>query len=277
MSSETDIPQDEDGPGPSSIARALVLLRAVARHGDAGRRLSDLARETGLHKATAARLLNTLTEEGAVQRGDDKRYRMARGLLHALGLPHTVPQLRVAARPVLAALIDRLEDVALLSVRSGHDSLCIDRHVGRFPLQALSLDVGRRRPMSVGAGSMCLFAWLSAEERHAILDELTDAIGCFPNATPARLDSLAAETRGQGYSYLPDFVVPGMTGIGAPVRDTSGQVVAAVSIAAVGERLKGERGQWATGHLLAARDEIEARLRGEPPAARPQPDQTEEI
>lgn len=257
-------PETDDRSGASSIRRTVILLRAVAQGGDRGRRLSDLARDTGLHKATASRILNHLVEEQAVTRNEDKRFVLAREMLQAMGLPHSISQLRAQARPLLAAMTDRLEDVALLSVRSGYDSLCIDRHVGRYPLQALSLDVGRRRPLGVGAGSLCLYSWLDTEERAQIRAAIGEEMATFPKAGPDRIEELAAESRAQGYSYLPDFVVPGMTGIGAPVRDRNGMVIAAVSIAAVGDRLKGDRATKATACLLATRDRLEARLKGTP-------------
>lgn len=254
----------EDRSGASSIRRTVILLRAVAQGGDQGRRLSELARETGLHKATVSRILNHLVDEMAVTRTDDKRFTLSRDMMHAMGLPHSISHLRVHARPLLADLTDRLEDVALLSVRSGNDSLCIDRHVGRFPLQALSLDVGRRRPLGVGAGSLCLYSWLDDEERAAVRAAISDEMSAFPKAGPQRIEELAVQSRAQGYSYLPDFVVPGMTGIGAPVRDRNGAVVAAISIAAVGDRLKGDRAKTATTALLETRDRLEARLKGSP-------------
>jgi DNA-binding IclR family transcriptional regulator len=266
MVSQADA-EHEDRSGASSIRRTVILLRAVAQGGDRGRRLSDLARETGLHKATASRILGHLVEEQAVVRGADKHFALSRDMQHAMGLPHSISRLRALARPLLAELTDQLEDVTLLSVRSGHDSLCIDRHVGRWPLQALSLDVGRRRPLGVGAGSLSLYSWLDDAERAQIRSTIAEEMSAFPKAGPERIEALAAQSRAQGFTYLPDFVVPGMTGIGAPVRDRNGAVIAAISIAAVGDRLKGERGGQATALLLETRDRLEARLKGTPPAA----------
>ena len=167
------------GETVGSIGRAVAAIRCVARGGAEGRRLSDVAREIGLHKATAARVLATLTETGVLRREDDRRYRIAPQFLEALGLPVSLGALRQRARGELMELVEKVEDTGLLSVRSGLESLCIDRHVGRHPLQALSLDVGARRPLGAGAGSLALLAFLPRDERETILAALADQIAAL--------------------------------------------------------------------------------------------------
>lgn len=263
MQGETNRAMQRSGDTVTSVARAIDAVRAVARAGSDGRRLSDIARDIGLHKATAARALATLVEEGVLRRDDDRRYRVAPQFMEALGMPVSMAQLRVRARPELMDLVDKLEDLALMSVRSGLESLCIDRHVGRWPLQALSLDVGRRRPLGVGAGSLALIAWLPQDECEALIAAQGERLAPFKNATPEAIRERAAAARADGYTYLPDFVINGMSGMGAPVRERSGLVIAAISVAGVGDRLKGERRELAARLLLEARDRIEARIAGE--------------
>ncbi|UOM35277.1 IclR family transcriptional regulator [Acuticoccus sp. I52.16.1] len=249
------------GETVGSIGRAVAAIRCVARGGAEGRRLSDVAREIGLHKATAARVLATLTETGVLRREDDRRYRIAPQFLEALGLPVSLGALRQRARGELMELVEKVEDTGLLSVRSGLESLCIDRHVGRHPLQALSLDVGARRPLGAGAGSLALLAFLPRDERETILAALADRLP-YRSVTAEAIRHHAAEARRDGYTYLPDFVVHGMTGIGAPVREPSGLIVAAVSVAGVGDRLKGPRRDEVARLVLEACGRIEARLAG---------------
>ena len=70
------------------------------------------------------------------------------------------------------------------------------------------------------------------------------------------------EAQAQGFTDLPGFVIQGMTGMGIPVRDPSGMVVAALSVAAITERLSGSRRDLAICALKEAAAAVEARLRG---------------
>ncbi|WP_226580245.1 IclR family transcriptional regulator [Acuticoccus sediminis] len=273
MQRETDVTHretkeraDRQGETVASVSRAVAAIRCVARAGAEGRRLSDVAREIGLHKATAARALASLTELDVLRRDDDRRYRIAPQFLETLGLPVSLGTLRQRAHAEVMDLVDKVEDTGLVSVRSGLESLCIDRHVGRYPLQALSLDVGRRRPLGAGAGSLALLAWLPEDEREAIIDALGPRLDPYRSVTPASIRHHAEVARREGYTYLPDYVVTGMTGIGAPVREPSGLIVAAVSVAGVGDRLKGSRREEVARLVVDACARIEARLAGCPPA-----------
>jgi Transcriptional regulator len=51
-------------------------------------------------------------------------------------------------------LSERSADTALLSVRSGVEALYLARSVGSHPLQPNYLQIGSRRPLGVGAGSL---------------------------------------------------------------------------------------------------------------------------
>lgn len=62
------------GDSVQAVQRACQLLRAL-QEGDDTARLRDLAARTGLHKATASRLLRTLEQEGFVERVGRLRFR----------------------------------------------------------------------------------------------------------------------------------------------------------------------------------------------------------
>ncbi|WP_091643660.1 helix-turn-helix domain-containing protein [Micromonospora pallida] len=62
------VPQESPGKGASnmrSLERAMDVLDALARH-EGPVRLSDIARATGLHRATALRILTTLQKRDYV-------------------------------------------------------------------------------------------------------------------------------------------------------------------------------------------------------------------
>lgn len=254
-------PQRDGEPAAMvSVSRAIAVLHVICNAPTTGLRLRDISGALDLHKTSVSRLLGTLTALGVVERDRNRCYRVAEGFRTSLGVPPSTTRLRQAARPALGMLSDRLEDVSFLSIQSGLDSLCIARHVGTYPIQALSLNVGSRRPLGVGAGSLALLAWAPDGVREELLEAQRDRLGSYS----ATLDDIAAameRARAQGFTDLPGFVIRGMTGMGMPVRDPSGMVVAALSVAAITDRLTGARRDLAIRTLRTEADRLEARLR----------------
>src|SRR5208337_2336884 len=74
------IAPDDQGASPSdsmtgtqSLERAFVLLREVASHGNRGARLTDLAADAGLTKATVRRLLAAMIREKFLEQDNETR------------------------------------------------------------------------------------------------------------------------------------------------------------------------------------------------------------
>jgi DNA-binding IclR family transcriptional regulator len=126
----------------------------------------------------------------------------------------------------------------LLSTRSGIESVCVDREFGSYPIRANYLDLGMRRPLGVGAGSLALLAWLPDDEVDAVLQLIAPRIAKrYPRITADLLKIEVALSRQRGYALLLDVVVDQMGGIGVPVFGSDGRPLAAISLAALTSRI----------------------------------------
>lgn len=220
-----------------SVRRAAALIKLLAREATAGWRLSDIAQASGLGKATTHRLLTALTETGlAYQDPKTRRYLLGYELVR-LGYLATRFDIAQLARPTLLRLARETGDTVFLSVREGLDALCLERQVGDFPIKTLTLDVGDRRPLGVGAGSLALLAFLPEEEIAELIAGNAARLAAFPGFAPDALRSLVAEARSRGFSFNDGRIVSAMCALGVPVRDPRGAVVAAISVAAIRERM----------------------------------------
>jgi DNA-binding IclR family transcriptional regulator len=222
------LPAEDDGEASvKTIDRAARLLRAVATHGD-GAMLSAVARETGLGKGTVHRLLNALVDAGFVfQDQETRRYRLGAGLA-LLG--------QAAHRQDLAT-----EDTIFASLREGGTAVCVAREIGAFPIRTLSLNAGDVRPLGVGSGSLALLAFQRDDEIDTILERNTAWYARYPGHTRKAILSDIAETRRRGHSFVDGKIVPGMNAIGVPVLNAEGRAVAALSLAAIADRISGAR------------------------------------
>ena len=204
-------------------------------------RLSELALATGLHKASAYRVLSALVHEGLVEQDLARRYHLGAEtwILGTAAAPRF--DIRQLAAPALDRISEATGDTVFLSIRSGHDAVCIDRREGAFPIRTLTLEIGSRRPLGVGAGSLALLAFLSDDEIERTIVANARELARYSRFTSDDLRSLIAETRASGSSFNDGRIVPGMSAVGVSVFDHRGRPTASLSCAAISSRMEPDR------------------------------------
>lgn len=231
---------DAQAVSVKTIGRAAAVLQALAEGTADGMRLSQVSIAVGLGKATVHRLMGALVEVGYVEYDEASRlYRLGYALF-ALGASARRYHVVDLARPALKRLATLTGDTVYLSVRDGDEALCVDRCTGSFPIRTLTLDIGDRRPLGVGAGSLALLAFQSDADIERVLESGQAARHDFAGFSDATLSRMIATTRSTGYALNDGRIVSAMMAIGMPVRDAAGNVLAALSIAAIRERMEGE-------------------------------------
>jgi DNA-binding IclR family transcriptional regulator len=228
----------------NAIQKVCAILRVLAQSSPL--RLTEIAESTSLNKATTLRILGSLIEEGFVNRvAGAKTYELGQeARVMAVGARRTV-DIAELAQPSLLRLSERSADTALLSVRSGVEALYLARSVGSHPLQPNYLQIGSRRPLGVGAGSLALIVWLPDAEIDAIVEVIMPRLAKSPRITPKYLRERIVAARRHGHTVMLDAAYPGMGGVGVPVRDDTGQVVAALSVGASSDRIRRREGELA--------------------------------
>jgi DNA-binding IclR family transcriptional regulator len=221
----------------NAIQKVCAILRVLAQRSPL--RLTEIADATSLNKATTLRILASLIEEGFVSRVTGaKTYELGQeARVMAVGARRSV-DIAELAQPSLLRLSEKSADTALLSVRSGVEALYLARSVGSHPLQPNYLQIGSRRPLGVGAGSLALMVWLPDAEIEAVIEVIVPRLAKSPRITPKYLRERIVAARKHGHTVLIDAAYPGMGGVGVPIRDDAGQVIAALSIGASSDRIR---------------------------------------
>ncbi|MGW1068876.1 IclR family transcriptional regulator [Streptomyces aureus] len=145
----------------TAVDKALDLVEAVARASQPPR-LTDLAEEVGLHRATAYRVLVDLVRRGWVLRAGD-RYLPGTAVLQ-LSASAARNSLGALARPVLAALSERTGMMVNLQVPEVDRSRVIDV-VRPDRLAMISSLTGQALPVHRFAGPLALVAALTPADR----------------------------------------------------------------------------------------------------------------
>lgn len=249
-----------------SLHRAVSLLSCVA-DSTQGLRLTEAAAATGLSASTAHRILGALVQHRLLRVDEATRRYLPGAQLFRLGASAT-RHYSVAglARPSLQRLAAATQDTVSLSVIDGMEALCLDRIVGSYPIKTMTLEVGERRPLGVGAGSLALLAALPAAERATIIqNDEARRQAAFAMFTADNLMRWADDAARKGYAYSPERVLPGMSAVGVAISGPDGRPVASISLSGIASRVKGERLRELV-ELLHQECRLVAQAAGAPPA-----------
>jgi DNA-binding IclR family transcriptional regulator len=239
---ETEIEVHEAGePAVKTIDRAVRLLWVLAKGDSEGMPLSEIGRHSGFGKGTTHRLLAALIEAGlAFQDPTTRRYRFGASL-SLLARFAQRQDIGALSFPSLERVAKATSDTVYVSVRESAAAVCVGREIGSFPIRTLSLDVGDRRPLGVGSGSLALLAFLPDEEIKAALERNKVWLRDFQGHDSISVWKAVAKSRRNGFSFVDGRIIPGMNAIGVPVYDQSNKIVAALSLAAITSRVSGDR------------------------------------
>lgn len=222
--------------GTQSIERVVAMLRVVASRGRSGMRLGDVTVASGLPMSTCFRMLQRLEVEGLVERHAVTRKYFLGPLLYELGLLAR-PRWQLAERCelALAALAESTKDTIYLSERRGLEAVCSARALGDFPIKALTLDVGIRRPLGVGAGGLAILCALPEAEADEIIEANALRYSKMSSMDPGRVRAAMRDGRERGFAFLDGPVFPGVAAVG--VAFPADDPIAAISVAAISARL----------------------------------------
>lgn len=245
-----------------TLDRAVVVLKALGSGGEEGLRLVDLQRVAKLTKPTTHRLLSALLAHGLVSHSaETRRYRLGPELaILGWSVAHRQQDLRAVTAHSAALLAEECGDTVIVVVRSGVDSVCIERRTGSYPIKALTVDVGTRRPLCVGSGGLSILASMPTDESAALLDAVEERLPSFTRATPVQLLAAIRDARKHGFALSNGFVTEGVRALSVPIRDFRGEAVAAIGVAAIQPRLPMTRVRELAKALDRERRRIESRL-----------------
>jgi IclR family transcriptional regulator, acetate operon repressor len=231
-----------------SADRALAILAAFSpARPELG--VSELAAELGMHKSTASRLLAVLQARGLVRRAGD-RFSPGPELARLGALAVRSLSLAEVARAPLDRLASLTGETVNLAVRQGDQALNVSQ-VQTAHVVGVTDWTGQAAALHATANGKALLAFGDSP----LPTEL-------PRLTPATItavDALAAELdriRGRGYATAVEELELGLHAVAAPVFDSSGACVAAVSASGPSYRLTTQRLAPVGEACVAAADEI---------------------
>jgi len=246
----------------STVGKAMSLLELFTLH-EPEIGLSDLARQAGLDKATARRLLMALAAHRLIeQEPRSRRYRLGAGLsrLGRIRDAH-FPFVRVAA-PVIRELSLETGETVHLSEYSADALLTLHVELSA-KANRVNVDVGQVLPLHGTASGIAFLAASRLEAVGAYLEKPLQAFTSFTMTRPDDLVKAIALAASRGYSRSAQGYEEGVHSIGAAILGADGQPIGTLAVASpvsrINDTVAASQGEAA---VRAAR-QISARLTGE--------------
>ncbi|MFC5744646.1 IclR family transcriptional regulator domain-containing protein [Actinomadura rugatobispora] len=222
------MPRTGDGPYVQSLDRGLAVLRCFGE--DRPRlSISDVAREVGVDRAVARRLLGTLVQLGYVGQDGTNFYvrpkvlELSQAYLGAVAFPDVI-------QPHLAQLTSEIHETSMAFVLDGDDVVYITGVQARR-LVSINVRAGLRIPAYQSPLGHVLLAALPDDALSDYL-ERTELVPVtrYTITETSVLRQRLTEVAEQGYAIGAQELEIGLLTIAIPVHDRDGAVVTAISI-----------------------------------------------
>jgi IclR family pca regulon transcriptional regulator len=247
-----------------SLERGLAILRCFTPERNV-LGIADIADHLGMSRSTTHRYVITLVALGYLEQDASRKYRLGLRVTDLGMSALNSTGLREHARPDLEELRRQSTYTVNLAVLDGTEILYVDRvrsYRGGQRQIDLELHTGSRLPAYCTSMGKLLLAYLPQDERQTTLGELTLAKR-GPNTITSKKALLAelGRIREEGFAVNDQELAVGLRSIAVPVRSESGEVLAAVNLAAHTSMISAtEMSDTLRSQLTATADSISARL-----------------
>jgi DNA-binding IclR family transcriptional regulator len=227
--------------GSQVLKRSFAILDILAECTE-DLSLADMGKQLNLDKSTFYRLLRTLELYRYAEKDfGTGKYHLGSKLLQLGARAVARFDLATICRPYLEKLSSQTGETAALGVLRDGDVVAIAVADSRHALR-MYVTVGGKAPVHCSSHGKAILAYLPEKEVNMIVRK--HGLKAYTRNTITRRSELKAELariRTSGFAIDDEELEDGLKCIGAPVHDSSGRVVGALSIAGAATRLTRKR------------------------------------
>ncbi|MCG6204247.1 IclR family transcriptional regulator [Rhodopseudomonas sp. HC1] len=222
--------------GSQTVARALAVLELLGREGELGVR--ELGRQLGVAPSIAQRLINTLAEAGFVEKSlGNSKWKIGYKAFQIGSAFLASTDLNAATAPELHLLAEQHQVNSFLGVLRAPDVVYLAAVQSGGPISITNAPGSRTYIHSTALGKALLFD-CPDDEVHALIGAapLKQLTKKTKRSVSAILKDLK-EGRRLGYVICDEENLDNVFAVGAPIRDATGGIIAALSGAVPRQRL----------------------------------------
>jgi len=223
--------------------------------------VSEIGSRTGLHRSTAHRILMALEYNDLIKQNPETgKYHLGIKLFKLGHQAVSQLNLREICRPFLLRIMNKTKETVHLAVLDEDQVLYLDKVEGPHALRMPSR-VGRHIPTYCTSLGKAMLSCLDDQEVKGILRK--QVLKTYTPNTIRNLELLLADMRAirkRGYSVDNEEIEIGLRCVGAPIKDYTGMMIAAISVAAPSARLTSQETRTVGRLVMEAAAEISEKL-----------------
>src|SRR5882724_11239005 len=223
--------------------------------------VSEIGAKTGLHRSTAHRILMALEYNDLIKQNPDTgKYHLGIKLFKLGHQAVSQLSLREICRPFLMRIMNETQETLHLAVLDDDQVLYLDKVEGPHALRMPSR-VGRHIPTYCTSLGKAMLSCLDDQEVKNIFRN--QVLRPYTANTVKTLNPLLTELRmirKRGYSIDNEEIEIGLRCVGAPIKDYTGAMVGAISVAAPSARLSGQKIHTIGKLVVTTAEEISIKL-----------------
>ncbi|MCI1914701.1 MAG: IclR family transcriptional regulator [Bifidobacteriaceae bacterium] len=212
-----------------TVRKAALILDVIgACHSD-GMRAAEIEREVHLGTSTTVRLLSSLENLGLVRKVEDQQYVIGDKvfLLSSQGLNHN-PIFR-ESRMLCQQLAQETGFNANVAQWDGEEAFYLCHFEGKLSPKSRAM-VGMSLPMHASGIGKCLMMDMSEQQRRDLLGDELHPYTSHTVTDHQQLTERISEAHRRGYAIENQELAYGRMCVAAPIRDSSSQICAALSL-----------------------------------------------
>jgi DNA-binding IclR family transcriptional regulator len=243
----------------SSVANSIRLTKAFSED-EYEMGISALATRLGLAKSTVHRLATTLVEYDILEQNRETgKYRLGLALFELGTLVRRKMDTNSGAQVQIHALAEETGETVQLAILDHLSVLYIRIRESKQAVR-MSSGLGSRAPAHCTSVGKALLAYQPAEVIQQVIDNGLKQYTEHTITEAAALVDELATVRQKGYAIDDEEIEVGLRCVAAPIRDHTGQVTAAISVAAPVQRMTKKNIQATIPSVVSAAEAISRRL-----------------
>jgi len=221
-------------PAVDRAARILMLLRTEARD----MTIAEITEATGWHKSSVHKLLVTLNRHGLLDRNEvNKRYSLGIELIGYGQFVLNNLDLANAAKSLLKQLTDFSGETANYCILQGRKMVVVDSIESKIHLRVVP-PIGTMNSLTIKSNGKAVLAFLPESQAKKVIQE--DGLPALTKNSITKSEAFHKElaaVRKRGYATDFEEFKEGISGVSAPVFNSTGQVVGTLSLIAPASRM----------------------------------------
>ncbi|MFZ9228078.1 MAG: IclR family transcriptional regulator [Candidatus Nanopelagicales bacterium] len=221
--------------GTQAVDRAADLLVEVLKS-EKPVTFSYLTNKSGLAKGTASRLISALERNGLLQRNKKGEIETGITINQFASRISSINRLVSKLQPLMRQIGNETGETISLAI-SGNDAVENIAQIDAKYLLSSRNWIGQKVPFHASAAGKVLLAFQNIDISKIKLDKLTNST----IVSKADLENEISKVRNNNYAVIIDELEMGLVAISVPVKNETGEVIAALSVSGPSARLNQQK------------------------------------